>query len=140
MGTLDPNSGLNKVTKREWNLHRVGVAAADPAGIILGNTQGYSRTAGVNGDGYRKIMIDVNLDVGTATSILLEVLYWSADKSAWVSDNPPATLTLNGGSGQFSVEHGGRDFFIAVRTITGGVGPLINISIRGSWPDNSEYS
>lgn len=139
MGALDPNAGLNRLTKREWNLHRVGLTAADPAGIIAGSTAGYSRTAGIRGDGYRKVMIDVNTEIGTVTSVALEVLYWSEDKASWVSDNPAATQTINGGSGQFSVEHGGRDFLIALRTITGAAGGAkTNISVRGSWPDNSE--
>lgn len=136
MGTLIATSDLNRFTKREHNLHRPNLAVADAAGNLSG--VGFTKTAGVNGDGYRRASIDCNLDSGTATSITYEVLYWSEDKAAFVSNYPPDIVTINTGTGQFLVEHSGRIFLVAVRTIDLGVNPIINISVRASWPDNQE--
>lgn len=136
MGTLDPTKDVNLFTKREFHLHRSKLSAVDAAGNLSG--AGFGKTAGVPGEGYRKAVIDCNMDTGSATSVVYEVLYWSDDKQAFVSASPSDTFTLTTGNGQFQVEHGGRIFLVAIRTITGGATPVINISARGSWPDNSE--
>lgn len=138
MGSLDFTKSLNTFNKREFNPHRGKLTAADSAGALSGS--GFTKTAGINGDGFRKAVIDCNMDTGTATSVVYEVLYWSDDKQAFVSGSPADSFTLTGGQGQFTVEHGGRIFLVAVRTITGGAAPIINISTRGSWPDNEEGS
>lgn len=106
----------------EFNPHRLSVAAAEVADVT-------NSKLGVNALGMEQAILDLKLETGTLTSVVLEVLYWSDASSKFVAPTPAEEVTFTGPS-QATVGVVGRRFHVRVKTLSG-TSPVVSVYVAG---------
>jgi hypothetical protein len=122
--SIVPNSINSIPIAPDLGLHRSKVTAVDASNPT-------TQASGVNARGFEKAILDIFLEPSGATTVTIEILFWSDKAAAFVSASPALTTGAVTVSSQFQFDVLGRTFFAKLTAGTFGTNG-VTLHVSGS--------